>query len=92
MIFRVAMEKQMENRPMDKVGGEEGEGEMYGNSYIATYNNICKIYSRWEFAVCFRELKEGLYHTACEGWDVERDERVVWEGGDMGVWKRNSKK
>jgi len=28
---------------MDMVGGEEGEGEMYGNSNIEIYNTICKI-------------------------------------------------
>ena len=77
---------------MDIVRGEEGEGEMYGESNIEIYNTICKIYSQWEFAVWFRELKQGLCHRACEGWDVERDERVVWEGGDMGVWKRTAKK
>ena len=28
---------------MDMMGGEEGEGEMYGNSNIEIYNTICKI-------------------------------------------------
>ena len=28
---------------MDTGGGEEGEGEMYGQSNMETYNNICKI-------------------------------------------------
>ena len=32
----------MENRPIDKVGGEEGEGEMYGESNIEIYNTMCK--------------------------------------------------
>ena len=41
----------MENRPMDKVGGEEGEGEMYGESNIEIYNTICKIDNQWELAV-----------------------------------------
>ena len=27
---------------MDKVGGEEGEGEMYGESNIEIYNTMCK--------------------------------------------------
>ena len=39
------------NRPMDTVGGEEGEGEMYGESNIEIYNSICKIDSQWEFAL-----------------------------------------
>ena len=36
---------------MDKVGGEEGEGGMYGERNIEIYNTICKIDSQWEFAV-----------------------------------------
>ena len=28
---------------MDKVGREEGEGEMYGESNIEIYNTMCKI-------------------------------------------------
>ena len=31
--------------------GEEGEGEMYGESNLEIYNTICKIDSQWEFAV-----------------------------------------
>ena len=31
--------------------GEEGEGEMYGESNVEIYNTICKIDSQWEFAV-----------------------------------------
>ena len=42
---------------MDKVGGEEGEGEMYGNSNIEIYNTMCKTDREWEFAVWLRELK-----------------------------------
>ena len=39
----------MENRPLDKVGGEEGE--MYGESNIENYNTMCKTDSQREFAV-----------------------------------------
>ena len=35
-------EMDMENKPMDKVGGEEGEGEMYGESNTEIYNTMCK--------------------------------------------------
>ena len=45
---------------MDRVGGEEGEGEMYGESNIEIHNTICKIGSQWEFAVWLRDLKHGL--------------------------------
>ena len=31
-------------------GGEEEEGEMYGESNMETYNTIRKIDSHWEFA------------------------------------------
>ena len=34
------------SRPMDKVGGEKGEGEMYGESNTEIYNTICKIDSQ----------------------------------------------
>ena len=68
---------------MDTVGGEEGEGERYGESNIEIYNTICKIDSQWEFAVWPRELKQGL----CDSWRVgwEGDGREVQEGEDMGV-------
>jgi len=36
---------------MDMEGEEEGEGEMYGENNMETYNTICKINSQWEFAV-----------------------------------------
>jgi len=39
-------ETDIENRPMDTVGGEEGEGEMHGESDVETYNTICKIDSQ----------------------------------------------
>ena len=45
---------------MDKVGGEEGEGETYGESNIEIYNSMCKTDSQWEFAVWLRELKQEL--------------------------------
>ena len=32
-------------------GGEEGEGEMYGESNMEIYSTKCKIHSQWEFAV-----------------------------------------
>ena len=40
-----------ENRSMDKVGGEEGEGEMYIESNIESYNNMCITDSQWEFSL-----------------------------------------
>ena len=65
---------------------------MYGKSNMETYNTICKIDSQWEFAVCLRELKQGLCNNL-EGWDGEGDGRNIQEGGEMGVpmadsWRR----
>ena len=36
---------------MYMAGGEEGEGEMYGESNMEIYNTIYKIDRQWEFAV-----------------------------------------
>ena len=69
---------------MDKVGGEEGKGEMYGESNIEIYNTMCKIDSQWEFAVWLRKLKQGLCINL-EGWDGEGDGKDVLEGGDMDI-------
>ena len=57
---------------------------MYGKSNMETYIAICKIDGQWEFAVCLRELKQGLCNNL-EGWDGQGDRREVWEGQDMGV-------
>jgi len=35
---------------MEKVGGEEEEGEIYGESNIEIYSTLCKTDSQWEFA------------------------------------------
>ena len=54
---------------------------MYGESNMETYITICKTDSQWEFAVCLRELKQGLCINL-EGWDGE-DGREVQEGGEI---------
>ena len=59
-----------------------GEGEMYVESNVETYINICKTDSQWEFAVCLRELKQGLCINL-EGWNGEGDWKEVQEGGDI---------
>ena len=57
-------------------GHRKGEGETYGESNMEIYITICKIDSQRKFAVCFRELKQGLC-TNLEGvgWGGK------WEGG-----------
>ena len=41
----------IENRLMDKGGGEEGEGEMNGESSMEAYTLTYETGSQWEFAV-----------------------------------------
>ena len=69
---------------MDSGGGEEGEGEMYGDNNMETYNTICKIDSQWAFAVWLRKLKQGLC-IHLEGWDGEGDGREFQSGEDICV-------
>ena len=82
MNFRAAMENRYREQTYGHRGGEEGEGEIYGESNTETYNTICKIDSQWEFAVWHRELNRG---SVTRRWDGEGDEREVWEGEDMVV-------
>ena len=60
----------------------QGEDEVYEKSKMETYITICKIESQWEFALCLKEFKQGLYINL-EGWDGEGDGREVQEGGDI---------
>ena len=46
---------------------------------METNITICKIDSQWEFAVCLRELKQGLCINL-EDWDGDGDGREVQEG------------
>ena len=55
---------------------------MYGESNMETRITICIIDSQWEFAVCLRELKQGLCITL-EGWDEEGDGREVQKERDI---------
>ena len=65
---------------MDTGRGEERV--RHGESNMETYITVCKIDSQWEFAVCLRELKQGLCINL-EGWDEEGDGMKVQEGGDI---------
>ena len=55
-------------------------GEQHGHICIT----ICKIDGQWEFAVCLRELKQGLYINL-ERWDGDADGREARERRDMAV-------
>ena len=48
---------------------------------MESYITVCKIDTQWEFAVCNRELKQGLCINLV-GLDGEGDGREVQEGGD----------
>ena len=78
---RAAMDKQTREQTYGH-GERGGEGEIYCESNMETYITIRKIDSQWEFAVCLRELKQGLC-VNLEGCDGEGDGREVQEGGDI---------
>ena len=87
VLMKLFAGQQRRNRHREQTYGHGemgGEGEMYGESNMETYITMCKIDSRREFAVCLRELKQGLCDNP-ECWDGERGGREIREGGDMGV-------
>ena len=67
---------------MDMGGGKEGEGNLYGESYMEIYITVCKIGSQWEFAVWLRELKQGL----CDRLKGELGREMEGKIGREGTW------
>ena len=67
---------------MDMGWGEEGEGEMYGNSNIDIYHSMCEIESQWEFSVGLRELKQGL----CDRLNGGMEREMGGRSGKRGTW------
>ena len=57
-------------------------GEMYGKNNMETYITVRDIDSQQDFAVWFRELKQGLWINL-EGLDGEGDGREVQKGEDI---------
>ena len=57
-------------------------GEMYGKNNMETYITVREIDSQQDFAVWFRELKQGLWINL-EGLDGEGDGREVQKGEDI---------
>ena len=55
---------------------------MYGRSNTETYITICKIDSRWEFAIWFRKLKQGLCINL-EGWKGKGEGREAQKRGNI---------
>ena len=62
---------------------------MCGESNMEIYTTMFKIYSQWEFAICLRELKQGLCINL-EGWDGEGGGREVQEGRGIGILMADS--
>ena len=63
--------------------GERGrEGGMYRENNMETYITIYKIDSKWDFAVCLRELKLGLY-ISLKRWNEGADGR---DGTYVNLW------
>ena len=54
-------------------------------SNIEIYNTMCKN-SQWEFAVCLRELKQGLYNRLKGGMGREIRGRSGREGARVYLW------
>ena len=63
ILINLFSRQQWRNRHREQTYGHRergGEDKMYGESNMETYISICKIDSQWEFAICLRELKQGL--------------------------------
>ena len=56
---------------------------------METYMTICKIESKWEFAVWLRKLKQGL-SINLDGWGGEGDGREFQKGGDICILMADS--
>ena len=83
ILMNLVTKQQWRNRHREQTyghGERGGDGEMYGESNMETDLSICKIESQWKFAVCLRELKQGLCDNL-KGWmGREMGERFGREG------------
>ena len=83
ILMNLFLRQQWRNRHREQIYGhreKEGEGKMYGKSNMETYIIMYKIHSQWEFAICLRELKQGLC-VHLEGRDGAGDGREVQKEG-----------
>ena len=55
------IEIETENRPMDTLGAEDGDGETYGESNIEIYNTIRKIPAQAEIKIAGRNISNLRY-------------------------------
>ena len=65
------------------MGGEEGEGEMYGEKNTEIYKTTCETDHNGIWYMT-QGTQTGALRQA-EWWGGEGDGRAVWEGGDMHV-------
>ena len=80
--------QQWRNRHRKQTYGHGQRGEerkTYGESNMETYITVCKIDSQWEFAICLRNLKQGL-SINLEGWDEEMEGKFKREGMYVYQW------
>ena len=59
---------------------------MYGQGNMEAYITICKIDTQWEFAVCLRELKQGLCIKLGGGMGKEIGGSFKREGTYVYLW------
>ena len=81
--------QQWRNRHREQTYGHRergGEVEMYGESNMESYITICKTDSQWEFAVCLRELKQGLCINLEGSMGREMGGRFQREGTYVDLW------
>ena len=80
-------ETDIENRLLDMGRRKDRVRSMERVTWKLT--TLYKIDSRWKFAVCLRELKQG-FCINLEGWDEEGDGGEVQDGGDICIPMANS--
>ena len=89
-LMNLFLGQQWRNRGREQTyghrGGEEWEGEVYGENKMEIYNTICKIDSQWESAVWLGELKQGLCDRLKGGMGREMGGRLRREGTCVYQW------
>ena len=88
VLMNLFARQQWRNRHREQTyghGERGGKGETYGKSNMETYITICKIDSQQEFAICLKELKQGLCINL-EGWDAEGEGGRFKKGLYVYLW------
>ena len=88
VLMNLFARQQWRNRHREQTyghGERGGKGETYGKSNMETYITICKIDSQQKFAICLKELKQGLCINL-EGWDAEGEGGRFKKGLYVYLW------